>query len=94
MGWQGDRAAGSKGEMYIFDNSTLYNKWMQDVEESQLEDGNVSDVAPAYWRMYSPNVTWPSAQIFIPQSLYVAAMIPRLSNIMTRAKVDRFYAIP
>ncbi len=71
MGWQGDRAAGSKGEMYIFDNSTLYNKWMQDVEESQLEDGNVSDVAPAYWRMYSPNVTWPSAQIFIPQSLYV-----------------------
>ena len=71
MGWQGDRAEESKGEMYIFDNSTLYNKWMQDVEESQREDGNVSDVAPAYWRLYSPNVTWPTAQILVPQSLYV-----------------------
>ena len=70
MGWQGDRAIGSMGEMYIFDNVTLYNKWMQDVEESQRDDGNVSDVAPAYWRLYSPNVTWPSAHIIIPQSLY------------------------
>lgn len=71
MGWQGDRAAESKGEMYIFDANTLYNKWMQDVEDSQLENGNVSDVCPAYWRLYSPNVTWPSAQVIIPQSLAV-----------------------
>lgn len=71
QGWQGDRAAESKGEMYIFDNSTLYNKWMRDIEESQLENGNVSDVAPAYWPLYSANVTWPTAQIIIPQSLYV-----------------------
>ncbi len=71
MGWQGDRAAESKGEMYIFDNSSLYNKWMQDIEESQHEDGNVSDVAPAYWPLYSANVTWPTAQLIIPQSLYV-----------------------
>lgn len=70
MGWQGDRAAESKGEMFIFDNTTLYNKWMQDIEESQRDDGNVSDVAPAYWPLYSPNVTWPTAQILIPQSLY------------------------
>lgn len=70
MGWQGDRAVGSKGEMYIFDNLPLYNKWMQDVEESQLEDGNVSSVAPAYWKLHLPNVTWPSAQLIIPQSLF------------------------
>ena len=69
MGWQGDRAEESKGEMYIFDNTALYNKWMKDVEESQREDGNVSDVAPAYWRLYSANVTWPTAQILVPQSL-------------------------
>lgn len=69
MGWQGDRAAEAMGEMYIFDNSSLYNKWMQDVEESQLENGNVSDVAPAYWRLYNANVTWPTAQILVPQAL-------------------------
>ena len=71
MGWQGDRAAESKGEMYIFDANTMYNKWMQDVEDSQMENGNVADVCPAYWRFYSPNVTWPSAQVIIPQTLAV-----------------------
>ncbi len=71
MGWQGDRAAESKGEMYIFDANTMYNKWMQDVEDSQQENGNVADVCPAYWRFYSPNVTWPSAQVIIPQTLAV-----------------------
>ncbi|MBR5627379.1 MAG: family 78 glycoside hydrolase catalytic domain, partial [Thermoguttaceae bacterium] len=30
QGWQGDRAAESKGEMFLFDNITLYRKWMQD----------------------------------------------------------------
>lgn len=71
QGWLGDRAAESKGEMYVFDAATLYNKWMQDVEDSQQESGNVSDVCPAYWRFYSPNVTWPSAQVIIPQSLAI-----------------------
>ena len=70
LGWQGDRAAESKGEMYIFDNSSLYNKWLQDIEDSQQNNGNVSDVAPAYWQLYTPNVTWPSAQFLIPQSLF------------------------
>lgn len=69
MGWQGDRSVGSKGEMYIFDNVSLYNKWMQDVEDSQRDDGNVSDVAPAYYRNYRPNVTWPSTQFFVAQNL-------------------------
>ncbi|MDO4585968.1 MAG: family 78 glycoside hydrolase catalytic domain [Planctomycetia bacterium] len=71
QGWQGDRAAESKGEMFIFDNITLYRKWMQDIEDSQLENGNVSDVCPAYWPLYGSNVTWPSAQIIIPESLYL-----------------------
>lgn len=82
MGWQGDRATGSKGEMYIFDNVTLYNKWMQDIEETQREDGNVSDVAPAYWQLYSANVTWPTAQFIIPQSL--ATMYGDYSAIVKR----------
>ncbi|MCF0234594.1 MAG: family 78 glycoside hydrolase catalytic domain, partial [Thermoguttaceae bacterium] len=69
MGWLGDRAEESKGEMYIFDASTIYSKVLQDVQESQLEDGNVSDVCPAYWRFYGTNVTWPSLQILVPRNL-------------------------
>ncbi|MBQ6157658.1 MAG: family 78 glycoside hydrolase catalytic domain [Thermoguttaceae bacterium] len=71
QGWQGDRAAESKGEMFLFDNITLYRKWMQDIEDSQRDDGNVSDVAPNYWPLYNTNVTWPSAQFLVPESIWL-----------------------
>ncbi len=71
QGWQGDRAAESKGEMFLFDNITLYRKWMQDIEDSQHDDGNVSDVAPNYWQLYNTNVTWPSAQFLVPESIWL-----------------------
>ena len=71
QGWQGDRAEESKGEMFLFNNLTLYRKWMQDIEDSQREDGNVSDVAPNYWALYETNVTWPSAQFLVAESLYL-----------------------
>lgn len=71
QGWQGDRAAESKGEMFLFNNITLYRKWMQDIEDTQRADGNVSDVAPSYWKLYGSNVTWPSAQSIVPWSLYL-----------------------
>lgn len=69
-GWLGDRAEESKGEMYLFDNITLYRKWMQDIEDTQNEEGNVSDVAPATWNVYNGDVTWPSAMTIVPDSLY------------------------
>ena len=71
QGWQGDRAEESKGEMFLFDNITLYRKWLQDIEDSQRDDGNVSDVAPNYWECYNTNVTWPSAQFLVPESLWL-----------------------
>ena len=71
QGWQGDRAGECQGETFFFDNLTLYRKWMTDIRDSQREDGNLSDVAPAYWQLYSPNVTWPSAFTIIPNTLYV-----------------------
>ncbi|MDR1494053.1 MAG: glycoside hydrolase family 78 protein [Planctomycetaceae bacterium] len=69
QGWQGDRAAESLGEMFQFDNVTLYSKWLQDIEDSQLPNGNLSDVCPAYYRFYNRNVTWPSAFIIVPESI-------------------------
>lgn len=70
MGWLGDRLASSRGEMYLFDNAALYSKWIDDMADSQREDGALSDVAPAYWKLYRPNVTWPASFIAIPQHLY------------------------
>ncbi len=70
QGWLGDRAAGSKGESFIFGVSRLYAKWMQDIEDTQRADGSISDVAPSYYKVYSDNLTWPGAYPIITNMLY------------------------
>lgn len=69
QGWLGDRSEESQGETYLFDNGALYAKWLRDIADSQKATGSVPDVAPAYWSIYSDNVTWPSSLIIIPGSL-------------------------
>jgi alpha-L-rhamnosidase len=66
----GDRATGSLGESYLFNNGLLYAKWLEDIEESQKPDGQLPDVAPAYWNYYSDNMTWPGVYILIADMLY------------------------
>jgi alpha-L-rhamnosidase len=70
MGWLGDRAVGSHGESFVFDNHNLYAKWLDDIEQSQREDGSISDVAPNYWILYNDNMTWPGAYLIIANMLY------------------------
>ena len=70
MGWTGDRTTGNYGESYIFDNHRLYTKWLQDLEDSQFENGALPDVAPAYWRNYTDNMTWPGAFITVADMIW------------------------
>ena len=69
MGWTGDRTTGCYGESFLFDNHRLYAKWLQDLEDSQWENGALPDVAPAYWRNYTDNMTWPGAFITVADML-------------------------
>ncbi len=66
QGWLGDRSEECGGETYLFHNAALYAKWLQDMADAQKESGSVPDVCPAYWPVYSDNVTWPSSSIIIP----------------------------
>lgn len=70
QGWLGDRSAECTGESYIFDISKLYNKWVTDINDAQLESGSLSDVAPSYWPFYSDNTTWPGTFLFASDMLY------------------------
>jgi alpha-L-rhamnosidase len=70
QGWLGDRSVESKGESYIFDIVKLYNKWLNDIQDAQLDNGSIPDVAPSYWPIYSDNTTWPGSYIIIPAMLY------------------------
>jgi alpha-L-rhamnosidase len=70
QGWLGDRSAECTGESYIFDISKLYNKWVTDMNDGQLESGSISDVAPSYWPLYTDNTTWPGTFLFASDMLY------------------------
>jgi alpha-L-rhamnosidase len=68
--WLGDRATGSRGESFMFDNGALYAKWLNDIEQSQTAEGAIPDVAPAFWNYYSDDVTWPGTYILVADMLY------------------------
>lgn len=71
LGWLGDRATGSHGESFIFDNNNLYAKWLNDINQSQLPDGSIGDVAPNYFsRIYTDNMTWPGTYLIVADMLY------------------------
>ena len=70
QGWLGDRSTESIGESFMFDVSKIYNKWLVDIQDAQLESGSIPDVAPSYWPYYSDNTTWPGTYLFASEMLY------------------------
>jgi alpha-L-rhamnosidase len=69
QGWLGDRSMVSRSESYLFDIAAFYTKWDHDLEDSQNVAGVIPDVSPAYWRLYTDDVTWPSTFILVPGML-------------------------
>jgi alpha-L-rhamnosidase len=67
--WLGDRATGAYGESFLFDNSRLYAKWLDDIQQSQTADGAIPDVAPAFWNYYTDNIPWPGVYIMVADML-------------------------
>lgn len=70
LGWTGDRVTGCYGENLIFDNATLYYKWLKDIEDTQLENGQISDICPTFLGIYSKNVTWQAAFVYATYMLF------------------------
>ena len=70
MPWLGDRGEVANGENFVFDNERIYTKWLEDIRNSQKEDGAIPDVAPAFWRYYSDNMTWAGTIVSITDMLY------------------------
>ncbi|HKJ41134.1 MAG TPA: family 78 glycoside hydrolase catalytic domain, partial [Sunxiuqinia sp.] len=68
--WLGDRSTGCYGESFVFNNGSLYAKWVDDIGYSQKEDGCIGDVAPAFWRYYSDNMTWRGTYLMVADMLY------------------------
>ncbi|MEQ8548139.1 MAG: family 78 glycoside hydrolase catalytic domain [Cyclobacteriaceae bacterium] len=76
--WLADHAVVAYGESFLFDNTRLYVKWLEDMRESQKADGSMPDVAPAYWNYYSDNMTWPGTMLIIAEMLYQQTGDPKV----------------
>lgn len=69
--WLGDHAVGSFGESFLFDNQALYTKWLDDIRDSQTDEGQLSDIAPPYYMTYySDNMTWPATYFMVADMLW------------------------
>jgi len=68
--WLGDRSNGCWGESYLFDNQRLYAKWVDDIQESMSQEGQISDVSPNYYNYYTDNMTWPGTYLLVSYMLY------------------------
>ena len=68
--WLGDRSTGAYGETFLFDNASLYAKWLDDIQQSQTQEGSIPDVAPNFWFYYKDNMTWPGTYLMVADMLY------------------------
>ncbi len=82
--WLGDRCAGAYGESFLFDNQTLYAKWLDDIQQAQKADGSIPDVAPNFWRYYGDNVTWPATYFTVADML--------VEQYNDKAVIEKHYA--
>ena len=64
MGWMGDHVMGCYGENMLVDNGALYYKWLQDVFDTQDDDGLIADVAPAFWVVREKDVAWEALSVY------------------------------
>ncbi|MDR3220057.1 MAG: family 78 glycoside hydrolase catalytic domain [Dysgonamonadaceae bacterium] len=93
--WLGDHTIGCIGESFLFDNESLYIKWLEDIRDSQTEEGQLSDIAPPYYMTYySDNMTWPGTYLFVAEMIYnqfgnakpVAEHYPNMKKWLTYMK--------
>ncbi len=71
LGWTGDAQAFSVTAAYNANVLGFFKKWMQDVRDSQSDDGAYSDISPRVTYCDGDNAcAWGDAGVIIPYNLY------------------------
>ncbi|MBO5789277.1 MAG: family 78 glycoside hydrolase catalytic domain [Clostridia bacterium] len=72
LGWTGDTQIFCRAAAYQADVKGFFHKWMQDVRDSQGEDGHIPDVVPyACIFAKSTGAAWGDAAIIVPYTIYL-----------------------
>ncbi|MCX7037872.1 MAG: family 78 glycoside hydrolase catalytic domain [Spirochaetes bacterium] len=69
-GWLGDALLSSEECLLNFGPVGFYEKFIQDIVDTQSDDGSITDVAPKFWMDKPADPAWGSALISIAWSLY------------------------
>jgi alpha-L-rhamnosidase len=79
-GWTGDAQLTATTSAYEFDMPRFHTKWLTDIAESQLGDGEISDIvptpgwsyegAPGWDAVHGPTPGWDAAYVLIPWWMY------------------------
>jgi alpha-L-rhamnosidase len=70
QGWLGDPAKHAESDGYAFDVAAFYRKWLDDILLEQRPNGEIPEVAPAFWEAYHGDLVWPSVVTILPEWLY------------------------
>ena len=70
-GWTADAHISSDIGMLNFDSFTAYEKWLDDMEDNQREDGQIADIIPSSGWGYGVNPVWSAVLCIIPMNLYL-----------------------
>ncbi len=70
MGWLGDSSLVAEESIMNFDMYNFYKKWIDDIKDSQLEDGEIPDVVPPFWPLYPADPGWGDEFITIVWEMY------------------------
>lgn len=69
LGWETERLVLMAKVFYSIIKPYMQNGF-DDIKNAQTADGGIPDVAPAFWRYYGDNVTWPGTYITVADMLY------------------------
>lgn len=70
MGWLGDSSLVAEESIMNFDMYGFYKKWLDDIRDSQLEDGEIPDVVPPFLQLYPADPGWGDEYISILWDVY------------------------
>lgn len=70
IGWMGDLQVFAKTSMYNQNLASFYDKWFEDVADSQTEEGAYTDTVPATMITGAGNAGWADAGISVPYDYY------------------------
>ena len=71
LGWTGDTQVFARAASYNTDTRAFYRKWLNDLRQSQREDGAYPEIAPFcnFWGF--GNSGWADAGVIVPWTVYL-----------------------